>query len=1134
MPPPRVRRRPLRTLLIAATLLGLAAGGVTAFAYHRLVVADPGDHLARAYVRSVIAQESPVFYRDGRTRLGVFFEDEHRDYVPFDRLPRAYVAAIVAAEDDGFWRHAGIDPVHVARAALDNLSAGRLVAGGSTLTQQTAKNLFHRPDRSLQSKLREALDALRLEHHYGKAEILELYANQFHVSGNGRGIGIAARHFFDREVADLGVLECAFLAGVVKAPTHYDPFLGDEARRERAVARATDRTRYVLRRLVGEPAARLAGPEPDGSVASLAAHARRIVEVEAVQAQARRLLEEGFTLPFVRGRFRYESSAVVDEVGRRLAEPPFDTALSRAGVEDPAGAGLQVITTLDPGAQRAAVYGLWHHLTEVGTQLEGLGHEDFLREEDEAPRFDPDHAPRAWEFRTARVVELVEDQGRQAARLDLGGHACLLDRDALVRVAVQVARGRAGSPSAKVPSAEVDALAEGLVGRVVWVSVREVTDEGARCDLEVRPALQGAAVVLRDGEILGMVGGNDNRNFNRATALRQLGSTWKTVVLHAALELGWRPDEPLDNRRNVFPFSTTAYWPSPDHQGEPEVSLAWAGVRSENLATVWLLYHLLDRLDDDAIGALAAALDLAPREGEDRAAFALRVQQAGILPTPGRVQEGIYLRARQEVLATPEALRHPEDALTLQSTLHGWGFEAEARRVDSAWQREVLGQAWIRLVERRGPCGEAWRTLRAALELGLRPPSGAWPDLRFRRDEAGEIRVGCGRLDERWGPLESVAPPLIPTEVAETMIVAFAPDLTVWPDEADLLIEGRLHAATIDAVADAIERRELTLELSSSERDLYGPELLHAHQDFRVLLGLRYVARLAARLGVRTGIQEVLSLPLGASEITLEEAAMLYDGLTTGRTWAFPGLGGTAGPLEAPPASTLLVRAVRDDRGTPLYRAAPREEQVTSDEVGALTADILRLVVEEGTGRRARGAVKVAGEALPLGGKTGTTNDFRNAAFVGIAPVVEQDVLAGEIVIAVYVGYDDNRSMSRKGITLAGASGALPAWTTIARGLAAAGLLGPPESRPPASGWSRPVPDGLATVEVDSATGLPVDGDGEPPRLLTPVRLEPPPAEPLADALASPPRPVRIAPRGPGDQEAHGLWRRRAEDPPAR
>ena len=491
--PSSVAPRPwLRRLKWASLVSGvglLIAGGVAGWLYHEHVTKNPGPHLAREHVLAVVAQESPVYYRDGTTRIGVFFDDEHRAWVGWDDLPLSWTASIVAAEDGAFWSHPGFDLRHIARAMRDNLSAGRLVAGGSTLTQQTAKNLYYRPDRSLKAKLEEALNALRLERHYTKSEILTFYANQFHVTGNGRGLGIAARYFFDSEVEELELVEAAFLAGMVKGPSAYDPFRGDEARRARNVARAHDRTRYVLGRLVEEDAERLAGPRPGPGVEP-AVYAARVGQVRALQQEAGALLSEGFELPFERGTFRYESSAVLDEVARRLAEPPFDEVLAQAGIDDPATAGLRVLTTLDPDVQRAATYGLWHHLTEAGTQLEAHGAEDFLLPDSAAPSGGLAADPQPHTFRTAVVLDHpVDSQGRTTLVVELGGERpCLVDREAIVRGAVAVARGQAANPHERVSTEAVNAFAAALpVGSVVRVSVRSVDKGVATCDLELPP-----------------------------------------------------------------------------------------------------------------------------------------------------------------------------------------------------------------------------------------------------------------------------------------------------------------------------------------------------------------------------------------------------------------------------------------------------------------------------------------------------------------------------------------------------------------------------------------------------------------------------------------------------------------------
>jgi len=111
--------------------------------------------------------------------------------------------------------------------------------------------------------------------------------------------------------------------------------------------------------------------------------------------------------------------------------------------------------------------------------------------------------------------------------------------------------------------------------------------------------LNGGIVVLRDGMIKAMVGGFLDRYFNRAVdAKRQLGSIFKPLVYTAALQLKWNSLDPLINKRDLFHYQATDYVPRPDHTPESDkISMAWAGVMSENLATVWLLYHLTDRLN---------------------------------------------------------------------------------------------------------------------------------------------------------------------------------------------------------------------------------------------------------------------------------------------------------------------------------------------------------------------------------------------------------------------------------------------------------------------------------------------------------------------------------------------------------
>ena len=128
--------------LLGVAVVGVVLGSlVLGILYRKHVILEPGDHIARVAIESVIAQESPVYYADGRTRLGGFFSREHREHVPYGEIPEAWVQAITASEDKRFWEHFGVDVWGITRAMIKNILSGRVVAGGSTLTQQPAKNL---------------------------------------------------------------------------------------------------------------------------------------------------------------------------------------------------------------------------------------------------------------------------------------------------------------------------------------------------------------------------------------------------------------------------------------------------------------------------------------------------------------------------------------------------------------------------------------------------------------------------------------------------------------------------------------------------------------------------------------------------------------------------------------------------------------------------------------------------------------------------------------------------------------------------------------------------------------------------------------------------------------------------------
>lgn len=144
-------------------------------------------------------------------------------FVPAGEIPDLLKKGIIATEDRRFYDHGAVDLMGVARAALVNYSAGSTVEGGSTIAQQTVKNVFLSNERTMMRKVRELFLAVQLERNYTKEQILEIYLNTIYFGHGAYGVGDAARIYFHKAPKDLTLTECALLSGLPQAPSAYDP-----------------------------------------------------------------------------------------------------------------------------------------------------------------------------------------------------------------------------------------------------------------------------------------------------------------------------------------------------------------------------------------------------------------------------------------------------------------------------------------------------------------------------------------------------------------------------------------------------------------------------------------------------------------------------------------------------------------------------------------------------------------------------------------------------------------------------------------------------------------------------------------------------------------------------------------------
>jgi penicillin-binding protein 1A len=254
------------------------------------------------------------------------FGDLYYDVVPVKEMPAYLPEAVLATEDRRFYDHFGVDPFGILRALFHDISSGQMRQGGSTITQQLAKNLFLKPDRTLKRKVQEVLLALWLEHKFTKDEILTIYLNRVYLGSGAFGVEAAARKYFSKSARQLTLYESAVLAGLLKAPSKFNPAANPEL--------TAQRTAQVLQNMVEagyltpQQATAAAASRPELREAALAA-----------------------------GRGRYFADWAVDQVRDLLGSVDRD---------------LVVTTTFDPRLQQLAEEALTGELDKEGAKL-GIG-----------------------------------------------------------------------------------------------------------------------------------------------------------------------------------------------------------------------------------------------------------------------------------------------------------------------------------------------------------------------------------------------------------------------------------------------------------------------------------------------------------------------------------------------------------------------------------------------------------------------------------------------------------------------------------------------------------------------------------------------------------------------------------------
>lgn len=228
-------KRLIKTLAALAVLFLLGVGAIVGIFFY-ISMDLPQINSLKDYNPPM---NSKILSRDGEVLLDIGVET--REVVPFDKIPKRVVDAFLAAEDDNFYHHQGIDYLGIIRAFAVNLKEGRLVQGGSTITQQVAKSFLLSNERTISRKVKDLLLARKIEEKFTKEEILFLYLNQVYLGGGYYGVKAAFKGYFDKELNVATPAEAALVAGLLVAPGKYSPYINPH--------QAKIRQRYVLKRL---------------------------------------------------------------------------------------------------------------------------------------------------------------------------------------------------------------------------------------------------------------------------------------------------------------------------------------------------------------------------------------------------------------------------------------------------------------------------------------------------------------------------------------------------------------------------------------------------------------------------------------------------------------------------------------------------------------------------------------------------------------------------------------------------------------------------------------------------------------------------------------------------------------------
>jgi penicillin-binding protein 1A len=478
-----------------------------------------------------------IYDRNGDTiaELG----EERRYPLDIKDIPEVIQNAVIAVEDARFYEHGGVDLMGIMRAFVTNVKAGRVVEGGSTLTQQLVKIIYLTPEKKLKRKVKEAILAYRIDKALSKKKILEMYLNQVYFGRGAYGVEAAAVNYYGKTVKELTLSEAAMIAGVPKAPGIYAPHLKPE--------KALKRRNHVLFRMF----------------------------------ETGHINEETYKNTII------EESVIIDKIPpKNMAAGYFVDFIIKhlqevEGVEDVVTAGLNVYTTLDLGMQKKAEEAIKSNLLDM---TEALGFRGELAKYNS----EKDNLDQLLEMKKNYLVELGFEKALVTDVKENFVQIKTLNGDGMLNIK----DNRWARPYKTNYYRNTDFRRSLDKNDVIYVKLIDEVEKKYRMMQE--PNLESALLSAhpQTGEIFAMVGGFDYRKsmFNRSSqAKRQVGSLFKPIVYSSALENGMSVMSQILDAPVIKEMEEEGeFWKPENYSGKffGHTTLKEALTKSRNLVTI--------------------------------------------------------------------------------------------------------------------------------------------------------------------------------------------------------------------------------------------------------------------------------------------------------------------------------------------------------------------------------------------------------------------------------------------------------------------------------------------------------------------------------------------------------------------